>query len=125
MDWAASPFFWLSAINILSGMFSSGLGLLTALGEKTPFPDFHRLQAGNPWIYVIGGLLTALIGVGNAFRLTISTWATLGFVLTSLNDAWLGEGRKDFRFFTLNAYAFVQTLLVVWTTQFKSIVEFP
>jgi hypothetical protein len=106
----------MSLLNWGSGLFSALTGLHAALTGNS---------AADPWRYVIGGSLCALIGAGNWFQLSIATWGTVLFIATSIYDGWFGAGGKDWRYYTLTAYIMVQGLLVVWSTQFRSLLSFP
>jgi hypothetical protein len=108
-------------LNVGSGLFSAAAGLSTAVAGKVPF----RLSEGNPWLYVLGGSITALLGVGNWFGSSLATWGTVLFILTSAYDGWFGAGRKDWRLYTLSVYVLVQSSLVLWSTQVKSLFTMP
>ncbi|UUO04946.1 hypothetical protein M4951_16320 [Blastopirellula sp. J2-11] len=112
MTWIQSPFFWMGTINILTGIFSAIAG-----GRKAATAVSASVSGvkSNPINYVVGGLLTSLIGVGNLLEYSIATWGTILFILTSMYDGWLGNGSKDWRFSTLTAFVIVQTILVIWS----------
>lgn len=123
VDWVQNPFHLMGLINIASGLFSAFAGWLAVTSKHSaPLVD-TQLQPTNPWLYVIGGAITALIGVGNMWQLGLATWGTVGFILTSVYDGWFGQGSKDFRFYTLTAFVLVQSSLVLWSTQLKSLLN--
>jgi hypothetical protein len=115
-----SPFSLMALINVLAGLFSAIAGFKKAIADKAPMPIGEQATTSNPWMYVIGGSLTMLIGVGNYFHFSLATWGTVLFVCTSIYDGWFGAGSKDWRFFTLNLYSLLQGVLVVWSTQLRS-----
>lgn len=116
MIWPSDPFTYLGLINVATGLFSASVGLFAALTTKAPF----EFQAGNPWLYVLGGLLTALIGVGNWFQWSLAAWGTLLFITLSAYDGWFGSGSKDWRIYTLTTYVFIQSALLIWSVQYRS-----
>jgi len=121
MNWDQNPFAYMGLINIGSGSFSALAGLYRALVDRTPLSHGES----SPWLYVLGGCITVLIGVGNWYQLSIATWGTVVFILTSIADGWFGPGRKDFRFYTLTAYVLVQSTLVVWSILIQSPLSLP
>ncbi len=121
MIWPHSPFFFMSLVNVGSGLFSLIAGLYKVRVQKFPLNP----NESNPWLYVLGGAITNLVGLGNWFQFSIATWGTILFILTSIYDGWFGAGSKDWRFFTLSIYLLIQTSLVVWSTQVKSIISIP
>ena len=125
MSWAQNPFVWMALVNVITGFFSGVAGLKKAIMDKAPIPDFSKLDTSNPWQYVLGGSITALIGVGNWFQFNLATFGTLFFIYTSICDGWFGTGSKDWRFYTLTAYILVQSALVIWSTQIQSLFTLP
>lgn len=120
-----SPFTLMAVINVLAGLFSGIAGFKKALAERAPWPIGVNATTSNPWMYVIGGSLTVLIGVGNYYQFSLATWGTVLFICTSIYDGWFGAGSKDWRFFTLNLYSISQGVLVLWSTQLKSLFTLP
>lgn len=115
-----TPFALMAAINVLAGLFSAIAGFKKASAEKSPLPVGEQAATSSPWMYVIGGVLTAIIGIGNYFELSLATWGTVLFICTSIYDGWFGAGSKDWRFYTLNLYSIFQVSMVAWSTQLKS-----
>jgi len=112
-------------LNVTTGLFSAAAGLIKGLSDKTPIPPKDLWTTANPWIYVLGGSITVLVGIGNGFHWTAATLGTVAFICTSVYDGWFGPGSKDWRFYTLTAYILVQSGLVLWSTQIKSLLSFP
>ena len=125
MSWIQSPFLWMCLLNVTTGLFSAAAGLFKGLTDKTPIPPKDRWTTANPWLYVLGGSITVLVGIGNGFQWTVATVGTVAFICTSVYDGWFGPGSRDWRFYTLTAYILVQSGLVLWSTQVKSLLSFP
>jgi len=125
MRWMQSPFAWMCILNITTGLFSAAAGLFKALTDKTPIQPKDRWTTANPWLYLVGGSLTVLVGICNGFQLTVGTLGSIAFIFTSVYDGWFGPGSKDWRFFTLTAYILVQSALVLWSMQFRSLLSLP
>src|SRR6476619_409546 len=70
MRWIQTPFAWMCILNVTTGLFSAAAGLFKALTDKTPIPPKDRWTTANPWLYVVGGSLTILVGICNGFQLT-------------------------------------------------------
>lgn len=121
----SGPFFYMAVVNVAAGLFSGLAGLKKAIAEKAPWPVGEQATTANPWMYVIGGGLTALVGVGNYYQLTIASLGTVVFICTSVYDGWFGAGSKDWRFITLNLFVVVQTSLLIWSTFVKSPFSLP
>lgn len=115
----------MALLNVLTGSFSVLAGLWKAIAEKAPWPIGDQATTANPWMYVIGGSICTLTGVGNGHHFSLATWGTIIFIATSIYDGWFASGSKDWRFYTLNLYVVVQTLLVLWSTQYRSLLAFP
>ncbi len=125
MSWMQSPFAWMCLVNATTGLFSAAAGLFKGLTDKTPIPPKDLWTTANPWLYVLGGSITVLVGICNGFHLTIGTLGTIAFIGTSIYDGWFGPGSKDWRFFTLTAYILAQSALVLWSLQIKSLLSLP
>jgi hypothetical protein len=115
-----SPFTLMATINVQAGLFSAIAGFKKASAANAPSLHGEQAATSSPWMYVIGGALTAIIGIGSYFELSLATWGTVLFICTSIYDGWFGAGSKDWRFYTLNLYSIFQVTLVVWSTQLKS-----
>ncbi len=109
-----TPDLVLALLNGLTGAFSAAKGLMET--RKPTATNAQNLTA-NPWLYVVGGLCTVCVGVLNWAYPLLGLLGTLFFVLASLYNAWFGAARKDWRFWTLNAYSIVASTLVLLSSQ--------
>ncbi len=114
MAWLSSPFAWMAFFNAVTGAFSALAGVRKAT-DSSNAAITQELSTANPWLYVVGGLLTIGIGIGNWYQLVPATYATVLMIVASGYNAWFGAASKDWRFWTLNAYVLVLTSLVVCT----------
>jgi len=112
-------------LNVTTGLFSTAAGLIAGSTSGQPIPPNELWTSKNPWLYVLGGSITVLVGVCNGFQLSLGTLGTIAFICTSIYDGWFGPGSKDWRFYTLTAYIVVQSCLVLWSLQFKSPLSLP
>jgi hypothetical protein len=125
MEWAQSPFAWMCILNVATGLFSAAAGLFKGLTDKTALPPGAQWTTANPWLYVIGGSISIVVGICNGYRLTLGTLGTIAFIGTSIYDGWFGPGSKDWRFYTLTAYILAQSGLVLWSLLHKSLWSLP
>jgi hypothetical protein len=122
MNWINNPFIWMAILNCTTGAFSAIAGL-SKTGASQPVADSSQgkelLDTSNPWLYVVGGLFTIIVGIGNWFQLPIATYGTIVMIAGSFYNAWFGAANRDWRFWTLNAYVLVLASLVAWSFSFK------
>ena len=108
-----SPEKILAIINCVTGSFSALSGIKKMAEDPA---SLGVVAVSNPAIYIVGGILTVGIGLGNWFGSRIGIWGTIVFIVSSLINGWFGAGGADFgnwRFWTLNAYAIVASILIL------------
>ena len=123
MKWMTNPFFWMAILNCATGAFSAIAGFSKVGGRQPPLDPSQvigGLNTSNPWLYVVGGLFTIILGVCNWFQLPIATYGTILMIAASLYNGWFGAASHDWRFWTLNAYVLVLSGLVAWSFSVKS-----
>ena len=107
-----SPDLFLALVNGLTGTFSAVKGLMET---RKPVHTTSHVFTANPWLYVVGGICTVCVGLLNWAYPLLGLIGTLFFVLASFYNAWFGAARKDWRFWTLNAYAIGASTLVLFS----------
>lgn len=119
MRYGLNPYFWLGLLNVLTGSFSAIMGVKKVLSGVAVAADAGI--TGNPWTYVVGGVVTVLIGIGNWRQGRLATLATVLMILGSLLNAWFGyhgvlgaAPKFPVPILTLNAYVVVLSTLVIW-----------
>ena len=124
VDMIFSPHALMGAVNVLTGIFSAMAGFKKAFASapsgETNLNPLVRLTS-NPWLYVAGGLFTALIGIGNWYHLLVATYASGFMAVASFVNAWFGAAKADWRFWTLNGYVIVMTCLIWWSSSAKQL----
>ncbi|HEV7280057.1 MAG TPA: hypothetical protein VGN57_07565 [Pirellulaceae bacterium] len=109
---------WMAVLNVATGAFSTFQGL-RKMEESPRLTDalvaIRHLDTTSPWIYLLGGLFTIAIGIGNWYRLKIALLGALIMIVASLYNAWFTEKPPEFEWtiYTLNAYAIVMIFLLV------------
>ena len=99
----------LGAINVLTGLFSSWSGFRKVSAD---FQIANILDTSSPWLYVIFGLVTVVVGLGNFNGFFSAGLASGIMILASFYNAWFGAAFHDWRFWTLNSYVAVCGILL-------------